>query len=150
MAMPDQVLTLTPVFTPWERSRNVSALQINNSSFAAHPNNAILKELMEEMALRYKGVVESGRYKDIMGLGHIGYDIVVSDPGNRTEIMTSMVGPQVFEDVIVRSDPEFNLLFARYKALKPGVKVEPELIEKVNMMMPLSRFIQVGALQSWT
>jgi insecticidal toxin complex protein TccC len=149
MAMPDQVLTLTPVFTPWEHSRDFSALQINNSSFAAHPNNAILKNLMGEMASRYKAVVDSGKYKDIMGLGHIGYDIFMNDPGNRTKVMTSMVGAQVFEDVIVRSDPEFNSLFTQYKALKPGAQVAPEFLERVNVRMPLSRFIAVGALQTW-
>ncbi|WP_224791480.1 RHS repeat-associated core domain-containing protein [Pseudomonas fluorescens] len=149
MALPDQVLTLTPVFPPWESSRDFSALKINNSSFAAHPNNAVLKELMGEMASRYKAVAESGRYKDIMGLGHIGYDIFMSDPGNRTKIMTSMVGPQVFEDVILRSDPEFNALFTQYKTLKPSVQVDAGFIEKVNIRMPLSRFIEVGALQTW-
>ncbi|MNR61694.1 hypothetical protein D3C85_1835160 [compost metagenome] len=64
-------------------------------------------------------------------------------------MMTSMVGPQVFEDVIIRSDKSFSSVFTQYKAVEVGGRLGAELEGEVAARMPLSRFITSGTLNSW-
>ncbi|MDP9655835.1 UNVERIFIED_ORG: RHS repeat-associated protein [Pseudomonas putida] len=142
----NEVLVARPVVIPWESQSSTNAVQINNSSFAAHSGSAILKRTEKEMISRYKKVVKSGQFTD--GRGYIGVEILEEETPERMKVMSSMVGPQVFTDIIKGSDSEIDLLLkqARYSSFGGVV---PTYEENVTAKMPLSRFIGVGSFNSW-
>lgn len=142
-AEPDQVLTLHPTMPSWTTS-----LQINNSSFAAHANNALLEATLDEMVLRFDRTVQSIGRLDPMGLGAT---TLFQPHLNRDLLLTSIVGPGVFTDVITQRDATMNALVSHFNDFQTGkvTTTSPELIELINERMPLSRHIDIGSLNSW-
>ncbi|WP_392890995.1 RHS repeat-associated core domain-containing protein [Pseudomonas migulae] len=142
-AEPDQVLTLHPTMPSWTTS-----LQINNSSFAAHANNALLTAALDEMVVRFDRTVKSIGRLDPMGLGAT----TLFQPNlNRDLLLTSIVGPGVLTDVITQNDSVMNVLVSHFNDFQTGkvTTTSPELIELINERMPLSRHIEIGSLNSW-
>lgn len=144
-ADPHELVTDEPVFVPWEGF--VSHPQINNNAFAAHPGNSVLKELMQEMNLRYKKVVASGEYSDKNG--YIGNGILEKNPDNRMRIMTSIVGPRVFTDVIMHHDSEVEPILSKMANTRFSKERPVELYAKIEAKMPLGRYMNMGGLGSW-
>ncbi len=142
-AEPNQVLVLQPSKVDWETS-----LQINNSSFAAHADNATLNAILDEMVLRYEAAVQSIPRLDPMGLG---VHTLLHEGSNRDQLLTSIVGPGVLTDVVTRDDRDLNLLLSNFNAVESGATptMSPEILEQINMRMPLSRYIDIGSLGSW-
>ena len=146
-AEPNQVIIMHPVTVPWECSQE-DKLQISNSSFGAHAGSSILKEIMTEMTLRYNKAVDSKKYEDQLGLGYIGTGILEADPIDRAAIMTSMVGPGVFTDVLTRSDSNINSIYSHFKYHNDKI-ASAALISQSYKSMPLHRFIKPGRFDSW-
>ncbi|MGF6087716.1 hypothetical protein [Pseudomonas sp. 18173] len=134
-----------PVFVPWEGF--VSAPQIPNSSFAAHSGNVILNDIMQEMSSRYKKIVDSGKYSD--DNGYIGASTLKLEKNERAKILTSLVGPGVFTDVIMRHDSEVEPMLGQKRDTRFGVAPPQGFNEKMEMKMPLGRYIKPGSLGSW-
>jgi insecticidal toxin complex protein TccC len=143
-AGPNQILTLEPVLPPW-----ATALQFNNSSFAAHANNAILSATLDEMVVRYDSAVNSMGRLDPLGLGYMSLHDRRID---RVPLLTSMVGPGVLTDVITQNDSEMNSLLTHYNDVQAGRTMTTglEVIEQIKSRMPLSKFIRIGELGSWS
>jgi len=147
MAGPDEVLTHEPVFMPWAKAP-IDYPQINNSSFAAHAGNSVLNNVMIEMSSRYKKIVETGEYSN--ELGYIGDGILEKNPEDRIRIMTSMVGPRVLTDVIMRHDNEVQPILSKLRSMRTSRYQPPEgFQDTLDKKMPLGRYIQIGRLGSW-
>ncbi|MHC8313133.1 RHS repeat domain-containing protein [Pseudomonas sp. GT1P32] len=142
-AEPDQVLTLLPNTTEWNEIPHV-----NNSSFAAHANNASLKAILDEMVVRYdKAVANVGRL-DPNGLGFMTLN---DEKLDRTNLLISMVGAGVLTDVLSQRDPVFNSIvthFADFQAGRTKV-IDQDLIAQSDILMPLSRHIKSGGMGTW-
>jgi len=141
----DEVLVSRPVVVPWGRG-STNAVQINNSSFAAHSGNAVLKRVEKEMLSRYRKIVKSKQFTD--SRGYIGAAILEEEMPERMEIMASMVGTQVFTDVMKSSDSEIDLILKQARYAESGGDV-PTYNENAAKKMPLSRFIGIGNFNSW-
>ncbi len=155
MAGPDELLTLPPMVVPWEKQNSINSVIINNSSFAAHPGNPILGEVMTEMVQRYNTAVESGTYsKD--NQKYIGDEILNSE--NRMSIMASMVGPGVLTDVIKRQVPFTSETLSQFHGMYLGqlrnpnrrlTRAESDFLNATGEKMPLGKIIKSGNLNSW-
>lgn len=146
-ADPDELRTLPPVFVPWEAASTSPSAYINNSSFAAHPENKVLKDLATEMVVRYNKVFDLKKYND--NNDFIGAGILRLAPAERFGIMSSMVGPGVLTDVYQRNDNEIGPAISTLIANFNGEKIDQSIIEKTDKKMALGRFIKSGSLASW-
>lgn len=146
MAEPDEIVTHEPVHVSWEGA--VSDPLIPNSSFAAHAGNPILKDIMNEMTLRYTQNVGSGEFSKKGG--YIGQAILEKNPNGRPKIMGNMVGPLVYTDVIARHDDQIAEMFKLDKKIKSYEEKAPMgFYAKMTTKMPLGRYIQLGNANSW-
>lgn len=142
----NELVLIEPVFVPWDGILNNP--QINNSSFAAHAGNSILNNMMNEMILRYNAIVQSKDYST--NRGHIGDSILrKEDPDERMRIMSSIVGPRLFTDVITDRDSEIKQLIRTKRNARLGRQVPEGFQERLKNKMPLGQYIRIGTLNSW-
>ncbi|CAI8880590.1 insecticidal toxin complex protein TccC [Pseudomonas sp. IT-P171] len=146
MAEPDELITHEPVYVSWQGE--LPASLIPNSSFAAHAGNSILKDVMDEMTLRYTQVVNSGRYSK--SGGYIGQSILEKNPDDRPTIMGNMVGPLVYTDVILRHDEQVAEMLSLDQKIQSYEEKAPMFFyQEMTYKMPLGRYIQLGNNNSW-
>ncbi|WP_033063272.1 RHS repeat-associated core domain-containing protein [Pseudomonas sp. GM48] len=146
-AEPDELRTLPPVSVPWEAASTHPGVYINNSSFAAHPGNTVLKEISKEMVARYNKIFDLKQYNDDNDF--IGEGILHQEPVGRFKIMSSMVGPGLLTDVYKRIDNEIGPAIENIVASFSGKEFDQHTIEKTNRKLALGRFIRSGDLASW-
>ena len=144
MAEPAEVVTHEPVSVPWEWA---GATQLPNSSFAAHAGSQILKDLMDEMTLRYQKLVASGTYST--NGGYIGQAILDKNPNGRLKIMADIVGPRVLTDVIKRHDSDAATIIDQATCRRFNGFGPADLDKRMEAKMPLGRYINLGNLNSW-
>lgn len=146
-ADPDELITHEPMFMPWEGL--IGLPQIPNSSFAAHPGNSVLTDVMKEMTLRYNTIVESGHYSN--STGYIGDGILEKEPDSRIGIMSGIVGPRVLTDVISRHDSEIEPMLNEQREIRFRAKSKSDqgFFDKMRAKMPLGLYIRPGNLHSW-
>ncbi|WP_339548476.1 RHS repeat-associated core domain-containing protein, partial [Pseudomonas sp. RA_35y_Pfl2_P32] len=143
----NELLFHEPVFVPWTGIANNP--QIINSSFAAHAGNSTLIDIMNEMRLRYDTIVQSGKYAS--NNGYIGDSILEKETQNvRMNIMTSMVGPRVYTDVMTGKDSEINTIIERKRGNYIGTPLPDGFQKSMVSKMPLGRYINSGNLHSWS
>lgn len=156
MAEHDELLTFIPNLVPWENESHTSAAQINNSSFAAHPRNAVLKDAMNEMVVRYNRISES--YKNQGIPGRLGAFLLQQYPETRMARMSGIVGPRLYTDVIKKHDTEMNSTLSQIHSILLKKKNgetdkfdsnDMEYVKKLKTKMPLDAFIKSGGLGSW-
>lgn len=155
MASSDELLTLPPVVVPWEDINSPDSVQIPNSSFAAHPKNPILVDVMTEMTARYNKVVESGLFSD--DKNNIGAGLLkISD--QRMGVMSDIVGPGVLTEVIKHHDKSISAILSGFHSMYLGKHRNPfkkltsaqsNLRSAAHEKMPLGKFIKPGNLHSW-
>ncbi|MNO03559.1 hypothetical protein D3C76_1636400 [compost metagenome] len=64
--------------------------------------------------------------------------------------MTSMVGPRVLTDVIMRHDNEVQPILSKLRSMRTSRYQPPEgFQDTLDKKMPLGRYIQIGRLGSW-
>ena len=146
-ADPDELVMHEPMFVPWEGI--IGLPQIPNSSFAAHPGNSVLIDVMKEMTARYNEAVASGKYSSSNGT--IGDNILEKEPNDRIRIMTNIVGPKVFTEVISRHDGEIQPMLEERREIRfrGASKSDQRFFKNMRTKMPLGLFINPGNLHSW-
>jgi insecticidal toxin complex protein TccC len=104
--------------------------------------------MMNEMILRYNAIVQSEDYST--NRGHIGDSILrKEDPDERMRIMSSIVGPRLFTDVITDRDSEIKQLIRTKRNARLGRQVPEGFQERLKNKMPLGQYIRIGTLNSW-
>ncbi|ALU62031.1 hypothetical protein ACA40_19980 [Pseudomonas syringae pv. lapsa] len=149
LAEQNEVLTLNPVHVPWESEYSVDSFMVNNSSFAAHAGAGVLHDMMDEGVKRYNSALNSGLYPDPMGLSGIGFNLIWNDDADaRVRVLSNIVGPGLFTDVIGRSDQEYGDLLDHFRAYvfdDAPFTADEQMMRK----MPLNAYIRSGAAQTW-
>ncbi|MCK0547189.1 RHS repeat-associated core domain-containing protein [Pseudomonas syringae] len=149
LAEQNEVLTLNPVHVPWESEYSVDSFMVNNSSFAAHAGAGVLHDMMDEGVKRYNSALNSGLYPDPMGLSGIGFNLIWNDDADaRVRVLSNIVGPGLFTDVIGRSDQEYGDLLDHFRAYvfdDAPFTADEQIMRK----MPLNAYIRSGAAQTW-
>ncbi|UZS71730.1 glycosyltransferase [Pseudomonas syringae] len=149
LAEQNEVLTLNPVNVPWESEYSVDSFMVNNSSFAAHAGAGVLHDMMDEGVKRYNSALNSGLYPDPMGLSGIGFNLIWNDDADaRVRVLSNIVGPGLFTDVIGRSDQEYGDLLDHFRAYvfdDAPFTADEQMMRK----MPLNAYIRSGAAQTW-
>ncbi|WP_310886290.1 RHS repeat-associated core domain-containing protein, partial [Pseudomonas syringae group genomosp. 3] len=149
LAEQNEVLTLNPVHVPWESEYSVDSFMVNNSSFAAHAGAGVLHDMMDEGIKRYNSALNSGLYPDPMGLSGIGFNLIWNDDADaRVRVLSNIVGPGLFTDVIGRSDQEYGDLLDHFRAYvfdDAPFTADEQMMRK----MPLNAYIRSGVAQTW-
>lgn len=145
-AGPNQVLTLMPSTTEWNEIPH-----INNSSFAAHANNASLQAILDEMVVRYDQQVASVKANGKLDPMGLGATLLADKKLDRKSILLSMVGAGVLNDVLRARDPIFDSILTHYDDNRTGRTrvIDEELVRQSNLLMPLSRYIESGGMGTW-
>jgi len=146
MAEPNELILHEPVNNPlgWLTASNV----IPNSVIASHKHNPVLNDVMEEMVSRYSKLVATGTYSK--NNGYIGQAILEKNPDDRTNIMSKLVGPSVWTDVVMRHDNEIKNIIVHSNEIKYGQKEGSQSFnELMESKMPLGRYINLGNSNSW-
>ncbi|MGX1084698.1 RHS repeat-associated core domain-containing protein [Pseudomonas sp. AP3_22 TE3818] len=146
-AEPDELRTLPPAFLLHEDKPTTLHPFINNSSFAAHPGNRVLKEIPKEMVVQYNKIFDLKKYND--DNDYIGAGILREEALDRINIMFPMVGPGVLTDVYKRNDDEVGPAISNLLANFNGETIDQNTLEKIDKKWALGRFITSGNLASW-
>ena len=105
--------------------------------------------MMDEGVKRYNSALNSGLYPDPMGLSGIGFNLIWNDDADaRVRVLSNIVGPGLFTDVIGRSDQEYGDLLDHFRAYvfdDAPFTADEQMMRK----MPLNAYIRSGAAQTW-
>ncbi|KAA8695783.1 YD repeat protein [Pseudomonas caricapapayae] len=139
LTKPDRVFTLRPTDTPWEKDEFV----IPNSSFASPARNPVLTRLEKKVIKRHSTyrAEDFGKYLSSL-----------TDVEDRMKIVSSVTGPKVFTDVLLKEDRGLKKLFSaiiNQEIHGKALKKQEQHHSEIEKRMVISRFIRFGSSNSW-